>query len=296
LVNILIIGGDSKIGSALYKRLVKGTSTVWKTTRRQNLEENEFYFNLEDDINISIFSKIRFDFVFMCASITSLEYCRKNPDESKKINVVNTLKVLSYFNKNGSFVIFFSTNLVFDGTKPAFTFSDQTNPITEYGKQKVLVENELKKLSKTAIFRLTKIIDYDFKLFDSWIIDLNNFKSITPIHNMKMAPVWLGDLVSFVSEFLLRPEKGIFHVSASDEITYYEAAVYIVNKLKLDNFKVEPISYNEIGIQNIPKFTKLSLISSSSFVYKCISSYSAIEDFLNFKHGNNNTINQKLNF
>jgi len=284
LVNILIVGGDSKIGSALYKRLVKGTSTVWKTTRRQNLVENEFYFNLEDEFDISIFPKIRFDFVFMCASITSLEYCRKNPDESKKINVVNTLKVLSYFNKNESFVIFFSTNLVFDGTKPASTFSDQTNPITEYGKQKILVENELKKLSKTAIFRLTKIIDYEFKLFDSWIDDLNNLNNIFPFYDMKMSPVWMDDMIEFLLKYLEKPEKGVFHVSALDEITYYEAAQYIVRKLSLDLNNVVPISAKSINIEHIPNFTSLSRESNSVIKFNYNSSCHAIDVFLKHKY------------
>lgn len=284
MVNILIVGGDSKIGSALYKRLVKGTSTVWKTTRRQNLVENEFYFNLEDEFDISIFPKIRFDFVFMCASITSLEYCRKNPDESKKINVVNTLKVLSYFNKNESFVIFFSTNLVFDGTKPASTFSDQTNPITEYGKQKILVENELKKLSKTAIFRLTKIIDYEFKLFDSWIDDLNNLNNIFPFYDMKMSPVWMDDMIEFLLKYLEKPEKRVFHVSALDEITYYEAAQYIVRKLSLDLNNVVPISAKSINIEHIPNFTSLSRESNSVIKFNYNSSCHAIDVFLKHKY------------
>ncbi len=284
MVNILIVGGDSKIGSALYKRLVKGTLTVWKTTRRQNLEENEFYFNLEDEFNISIFPKIRFDFVFMCASITSLEYCRKNPDESKKINVVNTLKVLSYFNNNESFVIFFSTNLVFDGTKPASTFSDQTNPITEYGKQKILVENDLKKLSKTAIFRLTKIIDYEFKLFDSWIDDLNNLNNIFPFYDMKMSPVWMDDMIEFLLKYLEKPEKGVFHISALDEITYYEAAQYIVRKLSLDLNNVVPISAKSISIEHIPNFTSLSRESNSVIKFNYNSSCHAIDVFLKHKY------------
>jgi dTDP-4-dehydrorhamnose reductase len=286
LVNILIVGGDSKIGSALYKRLVKGTLTVWKTTRRQNLEENEFYFNLEDEFKISIIPNIRFDFVFMCASITSLEYCRKNPDESKKINVDTTLKVLSYFNKNESFVIFFSTNLVFDGTKPAFTFFDETNPITEYGKQKILVENELKKLSKTAIFRLTKIIDYEFKLFDSWIADLNNLNNISPFYDMKMSPVWMDDMIDFLVEFLEKPEEGVFHVSASDEISYYEAALHIANKLNLNINKIVPSSSNTIGIEYIPKFASLSTVSNKLFIYKNTSSYKAIENFIHHRYKN----------
>ena len=63
LASILIIGGDSKIGTALYKRLIYKNSIVWKTTRKKNIKKNEFYFNLEDEILDTTFPKIKFDFV-----------------------------------------------------------------------------------------------------------------------------------------------------------------------------------------------------------------------------------------
>ena len=216
LANILIIGGDSKIGTALYKRLINKNLIVWKTTRKKNIKQNEFYFNLEDEILDSSFPKIKFDFVLLCASITSLDYCNKFPELSYKVNVVNTLKVLKYFTKKESFIIFFSTNLVFDGLKPNRSITEPLNPCTEYGKQKTLVENELSKLPNNAIFRLTKIIDYNFKLFDNWIEDLNNLNTISPFYDMKMSPVWIDDLTEFLLKYLEKPEKGIFHVSALD--------------------------------------------------------------------------------
>lgn len=280
LANILIIGGDSKIGTALYKRLINKNSIVWKSTRKKSIKQNEFYFNLEDDILDSSFPKIKFDFVFMCASITSLDFCNKFPALSHKVNVVNTLEILKYFIKNESFIIFFSTNLVFDGLKPKRSIADPLNPRTEYGKQKTLVENELSKLPNNAIFRLTKIIDYNFKLFDNWIEDLNNLNTISPFYDMKMSPVWIDDLIEFLLKYLEKPEKRIFHVSALDEITYYEAAQYIVRKLRLDIKNVVPISAKSVNIEHIPNFTSLSTESNSVIKFNYNSSHHAIDKFL----------------
>lgn len=287
LANILIIGGDSKIGTALYKRLINKNSIVWKTTRKKSIEQNEFYFNLEDEILDSSFPKIKFDFVFMCASITSLDFCNKFPELSHKVNVVSTLEILKYFIKNESFIIFFSTNLVFDGLKPNRSIAETLNPCTEYGKQKFLVENELSKLPNNAIFRLTKVIDYSFKLFDNWIEDLTNLNTISPFYDMKMSPVWIDYLIEFLLEYLEKPEKGVFHVSASDEITYCEAAKYIVRKLRLDKNKVVPISAKTVNIEHIPNFTSLSTKNSSLFKFKDISSFRTIDSFLSSKMGTN---------
>lgn len=284
LANILIIGGDSKIGTVLYKRLINKNSIVWKTTQKKSIKQNEFYFNLEDEILDTTFPKIKFDFVFMCASITSLDYCKKFPELSYKVNVVDTLKVLKYFTKKESFIIFFSTNLVFDGLKPNRDIAEPLNPCTEYGKQKTLVENELSKFNNTAIFRLTKIIDYNFKLFDNWIEDLTNLNSISPFYDMKMSPVWIDDLIEFLLKYLEKPEKGVFHVSALDEITYYEAAKYIVRKLSLDLNNVVPISAKSINIEHIPNFTSLSTESNSVIKFNYNSSCHAIDIFLKHKY------------
>lgn len=280
LANILIIGGDSKIGTALHRRLINKNSIVWKTTRKKRIKQNEFYFNLEEEMLDTSFPKIKFDFVFMCASITSLDYCNKFPELSYKVNVVNTLKVLKYFIRKESFIIFFSTNLVFDGLKPNCRITEPLNPCTEYGKQKTLVENELSKLPNNAIFRLTKIIDYNFKLFDNWIEDLNNLNTISPFYDMKMSPVWIDDLIEFLLKYLEKPEKGVFHVSALDEITYYEAANYIVRKLRLDINNVVPISAKSVNIEHIPNFTSLSTESNSVIKFNYNSSHHAIDKFL----------------
>ena len=48
-MSILIIGGDSKIGSHFYKYLIKKSLNVIKTSRKlQNLNESTIHFNLEN--------------------------------------------------------------------------------------------------------------------------------------------------------------------------------------------------------------------------------------------------------
>jgi dTDP-4-dehydrorhamnose reductase len=109
---------------------------------------------------------------------------------------------------------------------------------------------------------------------------------------MKMSPVWMDDLIEFLLKYLEKPEKGVFHVSALDEITYYEAAQYIVRKLRLDINKVEPISAKSINIEYIPYFISLSTQSNSVIKFNYNSYYHAIDKFLNFKKINNKELNK----
>jgi len=57
----------------------------------------------------------------------------------------------------GSFVIFLSSNQVFDGTTPYRHSDEAVCPLNEYGRQKAAFENWLLGRSKpAAILRLTK--------------------------------------------------------------------------------------------------------------------------------------------
>ena len=101
---------------------------------------------------------------------------------------------------------------------------------------------------------------------------------------MKMSPVWMDDMIEFLLKYLEKPEKGVFHISALDEITYYEAAQYIVRKLSLDLNNVVPISAKSISIEHIPNFTSLSRESNSVIKFNYNSSCHAIDVFLKHKY------------
>src|SRR4029077_13292605 len=85
-----------------------------------------------------------------CAAMTNLEQCRRDPAESRRINVVQTLHLARRLAEQNCFVVFISTNLVFDGAKPFRRQDDPTCPRTEYGRQKAEVEAALAGLGERA--------------------------------------------------------------------------------------------------------------------------------------------------
>lgn len=279
--NYLILGGDSKIGKSLFLRLKKNNLNVWRTSRNKNSLGNDcLFFDLaQDNINPQLLST-KFDVIYFCTSITSISFCENNLIESSKINVINTISLIKNFHDKGSFIIYFSSNQVFDGIIDKVTTDIGPNPQTEYGRQKALVENEIKKLSNTAIIRLTKVVDYNFTLFQFWIDNLKNNREIKPFHDMYMAPIWIDDLSNFLYFFISNPQSGIYHVSAESDISYQDAAIYIANKLKLNLKLIKPISYKEFGINYAPNFTSLNINSENEIKFIAISSYETIDKFL----------------
>ena len=93
---ILILGGDSKIGNALYLNL-KDNFSILKSTRKSFLGGDEFYFDLSNKDYFKTLPEKKFDYVFICISITSIDYCQNNIIETNEINVNHTIEIIKYF-------------------------------------------------------------------------------------------------------------------------------------------------------------------------------------------------------
>ena len=277
---ILILGGDSIIGKALYLEFKKDNFLVDKSTRKEKLEIDEFYLDLSKDLDFSTFPNENYNFVFICISLTSIDYCKKNVLESNNINVNQTINLIDHFNKKGTFIIYFSSNLVFDGTNNIMKYDTMVNPQTIYGKQKVEVENYLLQIPNNAVIRLTKVIDDNFKLFDTWLNKLNAKEQITAFKDMYMSPVWIFDVVNFLKSFISNPTNGIIHISADSDISYCDAAIYIANYFNIETKLVLSASFKDYGIEYVPKHTALSQNITDSFKFKNRNPYYAIDKFL----------------
>ena len=171
-MRILVIGGDGQIGLELVKYYESQNHTVFKTTRNtEKISQKNYFLDLSENSENWPTSWPKIDVVFFCASITSVQYCENEPELTYKINVVNTQKLLKIFSDLGVFIIYISSNLVFDGLKPFANVDDKPNPMTVYGKQKVEVENYLLNfIEYSAIVRLGKVVTFEtFHPLRGWL-------------------------------------------------------------------------------------------------------------------------------
>jgi dTDP-4-dehydrorhamnose reductase len=101
-----------------------------------------------------------YECVIICAAITNIAYCETDPENCERINSINTIKLIERCVDSNCFVIFLSSNAVFDGSKQFYNHTDPPNPNTFYGKSKLLVENYIQSLNtnQACILRLTKVI------------------------------------------------------------------------------------------------------------------------------------------
>jgi dTDP-4-dehydrorhamnose reductase len=156
------------------------------------------------------------------------------------------------------FVVFLSTNLVFDGETPFAKPTDPLNPQTEYGRQKAEAEAQfLTWGEQTAIVRFSKVLSPDMPLFLGWIRDLKAGKVIHPFSDMVMAPVSFAFAIKVLLQVTEKRLPGIFHVSANQDVSYALAAQHIARKMSVEMELVQPMSYRESGLTFAPPNTTL---------------------------------------
>tara|TARA_B100000575_G_scaffold290972_1_gene295776 strand:+ start:895 stop:1743 length:849 start_codon:yes stop_codon:yes gene_type:complete len=271
--NYLILGGDSSLGKAIINSFKEENINFISTTRnKKNICKNKLFFDFEQHNDFVIPSNI--STVFFCAAITSIAICEKEKKKTRQINVKITCNLIKKFLKNNIYVVYFSTNLIFSGKNKYFSYLSKYAPQNEYAKQKILVEDFLKKQKnkKFTIIRFGKIFFHKDKLLSQWIINLKKNKKIIIIKDKFISPIYIKDAIKVIKEITFKQRRGIFQISASDFISYFEIAKIILKKIKKDRRLIYEIdSSNE---QN-------AILKSNINFNKKINSIATIKKFLN---------------
>ena len=160
----LILGASGNIGIYLSK---KNKSSIFTYNSRKI--KGAVKFDIRKDNISKLVKKYKVNSVAYLSAISDPNFCYKYKKKSRNINIKSTIKILNFFIKKNIYFIFFSSEFVFDGKKKNYNEKDKTNPLNEYGRQKLFVEKFITQNAKNyAIFRIAKT--YSDELNDNTLI------------------------------------------------------------------------------------------------------------------------------
>lgn len=226
---ILVIGAESTIGYPLLQSFKMSEQTVFGTSRHHHkIHDSTLFLDMAD---VQEFSNYKlpprfseFTTIIVCAALTDILYCEQNPLVSYRINVENTLTIARAFQSNKAHVICFSSDKVFNGSRPCMPIDSQPCPSSEYGKQKAALESNI--LSEGgAIIRLAKVLASGKNIFEGWRQHWIDGKSVEAFADLVMAPIPLFYVVELCHRIVEKKLAGLYQLSASDDISYYKAAL-----------------------------------------------------------------------
>ncbi len=256
----LIVGSDSLIGRTLVEQLRHAGARIYGTTRRsESVDESNLYLDLAEDVSGVKYPE-QIDAAVICAGVTKLEACRRDPSTTARINVQAVSAIANKLAEMGARVIYLSSNAVFDGTRPQRLPDDTLSPVTEYGRQKAEAERQLSALGEAVtIVRLTKVLEPRAGLLTRWAQTLGRGETIHPFEDMVMAPVPLDFACNVLRRLIASRLPGIVQVSGERDVTYAEVARHIARSVGAMSELVEPINSKEAGVppESVPAHTTL---------------------------------------
>lgn len=262
----LVIGGDSVVGGSLVKALQRrGQHTISSTRRRRQTGENQIYLDYED--NASFTAPCGVEYVFIVAAVTSYDLCEKNT-QSHQINVELIPRLAEQLLRQGLFVTFISTNLVFGGERAWPREDDPHAPGIAYARQKSLGELRLISsavrcgaMDRCAVVRLTKVLDRMTPPIPAWMKNWSQDEVIEPFSDFVIAPIssqFVGDALATIAEHRV---CGNLHVSGAANVTYTRLAEVLADRCKVSSGLIAPTTATTAGVSLPfkPKFSGLSM-------------------------------------
>ncbi len=240
MVELLVVGGDSLIGSALASRFARRAMRVSATTRRRERASPDR--PLLDLSNPSDWPDVRADVAVLCAAETSIARCEAGEAGVARVNVEGLAEIARRLAAAGSFIVLPSSTMVFDGELPGRKPSDPVSPRTAYGRQKVMLEQRLRELSAGghAIVRIGKVVSPQVPLFAGWLDRLRAGMPIRAFTDLAISPVAIDRVAELLERIVERRLAGTFHFTAADAVSYEEAGAALAAALGADPSLVEP--------------------------------------------------------
>lgn len=270
-MKIILFGSNGQVGSFLKNKLKKLGEVKACTRDNCNLENPEQIRQVITEYNP--------DIIVNAAAYTNVDKAESDQAKAKLINATSQLAMAEEAKRLDAILISYSTDYVFDGTKTSpYIETDKTNPISIYGKTKLLGENYIKKSGcKHLILRTSWVYSPDGHNFINTIIRLANEKeSLSVVSDQIGSPTsaeFIADAtIQCIEKGINNENSGIYHLTSKGQVSWHEFAQHIVKflthsgekfTLKAEDIKAVPSSEYKTAAAR-PKYSVLE----TSFVEK----------------------------
>ena len=221
----------------------------------------------------SVFNEKNPDVVIHLGAMTDVDLCESENLSATEINAKSTEIIANECSKQNSFLIYLSTDYVFDGNSGMYKETDTTNPIGYYGKSKL--DGEISVQNSSADYCIARTstpfgLHSKKKSFPVWIIEnLEQKNQINVLTDQITSPTYIPNLSKMLIEIAERKITGILHVSGASNMSRYDMACKIANKLNYDQSLLKQSTMNEMNwIAKRPKNSSLDVSKAISTLHE----------------------------
>jgi dTDP-4-dehydrorhamnose reductase len=192
------------------------------------------------------------DFIIHTAAVTDVDLCEQEPEVANLVNGKATGEIGEAAALLGSYVIYVSTDYVFDGKTGSYHEEDRPNPINHYGRSKLLGEELIKgSHARYCIARPSVVYGWGREHrpnFATWVIDrLRSNQSANVAVDHFASPTLNENLASMLLETASKKFEGIIHLAGATRINRYDFAVRIAATFGLNASLIRPVGSDSLN-------------------------------------------------
>ncbi|MBW2603306.1 MAG: dTDP-4-dehydrorhamnose reductase [Deltaproteobacteria bacterium] len=229
-MRIMITGDKGQLGSDC-------TRVLGKTHDVLGVDIDEVDITKLQDIE-SLVQQFTPNIIVNCAAYTRVDDCEVEKESAWNANVTGAENLAKCVEKYGGRLIHISTDYVFDGRKKApepYVETDITNPISNYGMSKLEGEKAIKKATnRFVIVRTAWLYGISGPNFLKTMLKLSlrsSDNTIKVVDDQFGSPTWTHRLALQIERLIETNCRGIFHATSEGYCTWYELAVYFLEKM-----------------------------------------------------------------
>ena len=271
-LKFLVTGSAGLVGQQVVKDLSKSNQVF----SCYNESKPEYGDSVKMDLKnyemvSSILTEIKPDVVIHLGAMTGVDLCEKEKTSASEINTKATEIIAKECSKLNSFLVYVSTDYVFDGNFGMYKEDDVANPLGFYGKSKLEGEKAVQNFSTNWCIARTSTpfgLHPTKKSFPMWVIEnLQKQKQIDVLIDQFTSPTYVPNLSRMLIEISERHITGIIHAAGASKISRYQMASMVSDKLNLDGTLLKQISMNKMKwVAQRPKDSSLDVSRASSIL------------------------------
>jgi len=266
-VVVAVTGSEGMLGQDLMEALAeKGVRAEGIDIRAKN---NSADITNGNSIADSI-KRVDPDILIHTAAYTDVDGCELNPDKAYSINREGTRNITKACKDIGTFLIYISTDFVFDGEKNGhYTEDDKPNPLNVYGRSKLEGENFIRAdLKNYLIIRTSWLFGRGGKNFvDTIVAKADKAKRLKIVNDQSGSPTYTVDLAKVLTDLLPKADelKGeVYNITNSGSCTWYEFAKEVLKLKAIEDVELVAIGSDEIG--RAATRPKMSILDNSKLI------------------------------
>jgi dTDP-4-dehydrorhamnose reductase len=252
-LRVLITGASGLYGSKLSETIEKDCELYCAYSKDKPTYGNAVQFDISNKKQVeNAFKKVNPDIVVHAAALTDVDKSEANKELAWKTNVEGTRNITRLAKTCDAFLLYVSTDYVFNGEKGNYAETDTPDPVNYYGLTKLKAEELVETVMEKCCIARTSVIygatpaagKTNFAL---WLLNkLRQKEPVKIVVDQWNSPTLNTNLAEMTWEIVQRRLTGVYHLSGATRISRYEFAKLMASAFNLDQTLIIPLKSSSL--------------------------------------------------